>query len=263
MKSAALSLDALQAAVDQLPDSALMSSRRAALEHLRKHGLPTTRDEDWKYTDLSAVVDISNRSFGNTDSTSPSADAQALIATIHDAIAAEWLVIFNGRLDSQSLARFDQDGIRVSRLSDSAEEISFDAPLSDLNLALLQDGIRLHITKDTVAEQPIGILILDEAAEAPAISQSRVEIELEPGSKATIIEFQASIGSADQYGNSVNSLLIGDNAHADYIRIQDRSLAHMHTNRLSVQCERDSQFNYSGFDLPDWRWPAHRQPHTR
>ena len=93
MKSAALSLDALQAAVDHLPDSALMSSRRAALAHLREHGLPTTRDEDWKYTDLSAVVDISNRSLTNVGSRAPSADAEALIASIHAAIDADWLVV--------------------------------------------------------------------------------------------------------------------------------------------------------------------------
>lgn len=249
MKSAALSLDALQAAVDHLPDSALVSSRHAALAHLREHGLPTTRDEDWKYTDLSAVVEISNRSLANVDSGSPSADAVARIATIQDAIEAEWLVIFNGQIDSTSLHNFEQVGVRVSRLSDTAENISFDAPLSDLNLALLRDGLRILIAKDTQLTNPIGILVLDETTETPGMSQSRVEIELEPGSSATIIEYQASLGTADQYGNSVNSLRIGDNASADYVRIQDRGLGHKHTNRLSVHCERDSQFNYSGFDL--------------
>jgi Fe-S cluster assembly protein SufD len=121
--------------------------------------------------------------------------------------------------------------------------------LSDLNLALLQDGLRIHIAKDTVVAKPIGILILDEATAAPGMSQSRVEIEMQPGSVATIFEYQASLGSADQYGNAANSLRIGDNARADYVRIQDRGLGHKHTNRLAVNCERDSQFNYSGFDL--------------
>jgi Fe-S cluster assembly protein SufD len=249
MKSAVLSLDALQAAVEHLPDSALMSSRRAALEHLREHGLPTTRDEDWKYTDLSAVVDIGNRSFASDAAKSPSADVEALIATVQDAIEADWLVIINGQIDSTSLDKFDQDGTHISRLSDSAGDISFDAPLSDLNLALLHDGLRIHIAKGTQSTRPIGILVLDEAVDATGMSQARVEIELESGSSAAFIEYHASIGSVDHYGNSVNSLRIGDNARADYVRIQDRSLDHKHTNRLSVRCERDSQFNYSGFDL--------------
>jgi Fe-S cluster assembly protein SufD len=81
------------------------------------------------------------------------------------------------------------------------------------------------------------------------MSQARVEIELEPGSSASFIEYHASTGATDHYGNSVNSLCIGNNARADYVRIQDRSLGHKHTNRLAVQCGRDSRFNYSGFDL--------------
>jgi len=249
MKSALLSMDALQAAMNRLPDGALMSSRRAALAHLREHGLPTTRDEDWKYTDLAAVVSIGNSSFSKSDTRSQSVDAEALIAAICGAIEADWLVVFNGQIDSQSLDKFSQDGIRVSRLSDSADEISFDAPLSDLNLALLQDGLRIQVAKDMEAAKPIGILVLDEAADTPGMSQSRVEIEMKPGSTATFIEYQASIGAIDHYGNSVNSLHIGDNASANYVRVQDRDLGHKHTNRLSVHCERDSQFNYSGFDL--------------
>ena len=206
MKSAVLSLDALQAAVDHLPDSALMSSRRAALAHLREHGLPTTRDEDWKYTDLSAVVDIGNRSFANGTSKLPSSDAEALVATVQHAIEADWLVIINGQIDSASLDKFDRNGAHVSRLSDSPRDIPFDAPLSDLNLALLQDGLRVHITKGTESTRPIGILVLDETIGAPGMSQARVEIELEPGNSASFIEYHASMGSVDHYGNSVNSL---------------------------------------------------------
>lgn len=249
MKPAALSLEALQAAVEHLPDNALMASRRAALEHLREHGLPTTHDEDWKYTDLAPVVDISNRSLTSTGTRPPSADADSLIATIRDSIDADWLVISGGQIDTQSLDTFNQKGVRVTRLSDSAEDISFDAPLSDFNLALLQDGLRIHIAKDTETAKPIGILVVDEAAEAPGMSHSRIEIELGAGSAAAIIEYHASVGSADHYANTVAHLHVGDNARADYVRVQDRGLGHKHTNRLSVSCARDSRFNYSGFDL--------------
>ena len=249
MKSAPLSLDALQAAVQQLPESALTTSRHAALEHFRKHGLPTIRDEDWKYSDLAPVVDISNRWLADAATSSPSAAAAAAITTIRNSIEADWLVIFGGQVDAKCFDGFDQAGVRVSRLSDSAENISFDAPLSDLNLALLQDGLRIHVPKDMESTTPIGILVVDEAIASPGMSQSRIEVELEAGSTATIIEYHASVGSADQYTNSVVNLRLGANARADYVRIQDRGLAHIHTSRLAVHCERDSVFNHSGFDL--------------
>jgi len=249
MKTVPLTLDALQEAVQQLPENALAAPRRAALEHLREHGLPPIRAEDWKYSDLAPIVEISNRWLADAGTSTPSADTASLIATIRDFIEADWLVIFGGRIDTDSLDSFAQSGVSVSRLSESAENISFDAPLSDLNLALLQDGLRICVSKDTILKTPIGVLILDEANTSPGMSQSRIEVELETGSAATLIEYHASIGTADQYTNSVANLNIGDSARADYVRIQDRSLAHKHTSRLSVRCSRDSVLNHSGFDL--------------
>jgi len=249
MKTTALSLDALQEAVQQLPDNALATSRRAALEHLREHGMPTVRDEDWKYSDLAPLVDISNRWLAAAETSTPSSDAASLIATVRNSIEAAWLVVVDGQIDAETFNGFTQSGVSVSRLSDSAGDISFDAPLSDLNLALLQDGLRIHVAKNTKLETPIGILIVDEASASPRMSQSRIEIELETGSAATIIEYHTSIGSADQYANSVANLKIGDTARAGYVRIQDRSLTHKHTSRLSVQCGRDSVFDHIGFDL--------------
>jgi Fe-S cluster assembly protein SufD len=50
-------LDNVAAALQKLPT--LPAGRRAALEALRSHGLPTTDEEDWKYTDLSALKELS------------------------------------------------------------------------------------------------------------------------------------------------------------------------------------------------------------
>ncbi|MEQ1438243.1 SufD family Fe-S cluster assembly protein [Fontimonas sp. SYSU GA230001] len=46
-------LDNIVTAIEALPD--LSPERRAALAALLRHGLPSTQDEDWKYTDLLAL----------------------------------------------------------------------------------------------------------------------------------------------------------------------------------------------------------------
>ena len=61
MKQQFLSIEGVRDAVRQMPEDALTPVREAALAHLDEHGLPTVRDEDWKYTDLSPAIDISNR----------------------------------------------------------------------------------------------------------------------------------------------------------------------------------------------------------
>ena len=249
MTSAALSFDALQEAVGKLPDDNLAASRRAALEHLRNHGLPTTRHEDWKYTDLSKVIDIGNRSLGHESGHAPSAELDGLIKRISASIAADWLVISDGRIDDKSIGSFDCSGVTVSRLSESDSEVDFTAPLSDLNTALLRDGLRIQVATDTELSRPIGFLVIDDAASAPGMSQVRIEVQLAANSTASFVEYHASMGEADHYANSVVNLGIGDGARTNYVRIQDRDHNHNQTGRLSVSIGRDGEFNHCAFDF--------------
>lgn len=55
-------LNNFAAAIEALPN--LSPGRRAALDALRSHGLPTTDEEDWKYTDLSALDQLAVEEIG-------------------------------------------------------------------------------------------------------------------------------------------------------------------------------------------------------
>ena len=61
MTALALPGKALASAVLELPDNSLADNRKAALARFLDRGFPTTRLEDWKYTDLSSVAEISQR----------------------------------------------------------------------------------------------------------------------------------------------------------------------------------------------------------
>ncbi|MDH3804832.1 MAG: hypothetical protein OEU90_05075, partial [Gammaproteobacteria bacterium] len=167
MKPATLSYDALLASVEKLPDDGLAVTRRAALDHLHKHGLPTTRHEDWKYTDLTKIVDIGNQFLdGQWDQPTSQATGD-LVNSIRDSIEADWLVMSNGIIDQESIAGLGQTGISVTRLSEADGEMEFSTPLSDLNAALLYDGLRIHVAADAALTRPIGILLVDDATTSP------------------------------------------------------------------------------------------------
>jgi len=249
MKSTALSFDALRKAVESMPDDSLAESRRAAFEHLREHGLPTTRNEDWKYTDLSHVIDISNRWLERDVDHAPSTESGSRAEAICNSIDADWLVITNGVIDDRSIAAIDQTGISIARLSESDSKVEFGAPLSDLNAALLHDGLRIHVNANAALTRPVGILVIDDATVAPRMTQVRIEIELASKSTASFVEYHASSGSVDHYANSVSTLRLGDNSRADYVRIQERDRNHNQTSRLNVDVGRDSEFKHCAFDL--------------
>jgi len=245
----AIAIDALRAAVARMPHDRLTPTRRAALEHLDREGTPTIRHEDWKYTDLATVIEISNQWLADGARTVAPPSADATIASITRRFDAHWLIIANGAVDTDSITAAQMAGIHVTPLSESQSIPQFEAPLSDLNIALLRDGLHIRIDAGAAPDKAIGVLVIDSAAVAAATSQTRVEIELAANSKASFIEYHRSTGDADHYANSVFNLVVGDNADANYVRLQDRDPGHSQTGRLTASLARDSRFRHCAFDL--------------
>ena len=195
--------------------------------------LPTTCDEDWKYTDLSRAREISTRwldAGAETSAAVPDAD----IDLITGQIDAAWCVIANGRLLDLP------DGLDAGRINGPARP---DDALVELNSALLVDGLRIRVAGRL--ERPIGLLFIDNAG----VSQGYVEIEFATGSSAEILEYHASEGDQQHYANTIVRLEIGDNASVRHVRIQDRGFGHLQTGRTTVSVGRDAHFASASFDL--------------
>lgn len=249
MKSAHLSMDALGSAVARLPHDRLTPGRNAALAHLRQHGLPTKRDEDWKYTDLTPLVGISNQWLDLGGDVTPQADTSDISDRIQKSIDADWLLIANGQVDANSVAALAQEGITVELLSEHEDSTNFSAPLADLNAALLRDGLRISVDANCSIQRPIGILVVDTAATAASLSQIRADIVVGANSTLDLVEYHSSSGEGEHYANSVINLTLEDNARANCVRIQDRGRTHNQTGRMAVRLGRDSQFRHCAFDF--------------
>ena len=239
---------ALATAVQELPNNALAANRQAALARFLERGFPTTRLEDWKYTDLAAVADISQRwleSGATVPSAAPMSDRAAVIRA---AIDIDWIVISNGTIaDGMDFAA--RDGLSITTFSDLAHTPGFEHPLADLNVALLPDGLHIRVHANTTHDRPLGLLVMDGAETQPGVAQARVLVELEEDSKAQFVEYHASIGKADHYANSVVELSLARGASADYVRIQGREPHHAQTHRTVITLRDSSTVRYSGFDL--------------
>jgi Fe-S cluster assembly protein SufD len=245
MKSATLSIDGLRKAVRGLPDNGLVPVRDVALRRLDAQGLPTTQAEDWKYTDLSAAIDIGNRWLQSGNE--PSAAANADIAEAIAAIDATWLVIANGDVVEDFLADAVMQGVDATRLSESPADVAGDRPLDDLNAALLRDGLRVCVARPL--EKPLGILVFDRAAGGAGLSQTRVQLYIDNNCKAEVIEYHVSNGEDDHYSNSVLSVVAGAGSRLDYVRLQNRASHHVQTTRTCISMGRDSALHMTSFDL--------------
>jgi Fe-S cluster assembly protein SufD len=195
--------------------------------------LPTTRNEDWKYTDLTRARDISTRwldAGAQTSSTSPDASIDAITGRID----AAWCVFANGRLLGLP------DGLDAERIGGPAAP---DDALAELNAALLVDGLRIRVSGQL--EKPVGLLFIDSAG----VSQGYVEIEFAAGAAGEIVEYHAAEGDADHYANTIVTLDVGANATVRHLRIQDRGFGHVQTGSTAVSVGRDARFVSASFDL--------------
>jgi Fe-S cluster assembly protein SufD len=258
MSTTAIDTSLLERAVGKLPTDALMPLRLEALRSFSETGFPTTRHEDWRYTNLAPVVEVSNlwlrdAAVGIVDATVNDA-AMEYASELASRIDAYWIVIANGIVHKDSLTRLAAHALRgfdaVSLAGDDlVQPISGDDPMTRLNTALLRDVLRITIRADNTLDKPVGLLTIDDASSGAALSQTRVIIETERNSRAEIIEYHASAGGHRHFANAVTELDLASGASVNYVRIQNRDTEHFQSGRLMARLHRDSNFRHTAFDL--------------
>ena len=247
----------LEAVVNRLPEDSLTPVRQAALAEFAKTGFPTTRNEDWKYTNLAAVVELSNAYLANASAFVPHAEwtgaAKRVVDEILESIDASWIIVANGIIALETLAKaesLESQGIHISKLSNGRANLAIisDDPMTSFNAALLLDGLQVGIRSGAYDAKPLGFLFFDDAQNG-GLSQTRLIIDVEADANIDIIEAHVSIGSDAQFANTVIQLNIDDRAQVGYVRIQDRADTHMQIGKLITALQRDAVFDYASFDF--------------
>jgi FeS assembly ATPase SufC/FeS assembly protein SufD len=225
MSGTGLQQELLEAAVTALPTDELSAVRRTAVASLAANGFPTTKHEDWKYTNLSAAAALSNTWLQDQKAVSK-AKSGAVDTEILGQIDAYWITIENGIIDPRSLRELDsltKDGVTISRLADGVDEslITLDDPMSAFNAALLQDGLHIKAANGATLDKPVGLLFIDDGS--VAVTQLRT--------------------------NAVTQVVLSDNAELDFVRLQQRDRNDLNVNRFEAKLQRDSVLNYNNFDF--------------
>ena len=202
-----LAMDALRHTVTGMPNDRLTPARLAALAQIDEQGLPTTKHEDWKYTDIGKLVETSNQWLAAGSNGSPVSDD--VIESITTQFDAAWLVIRNGVVDTETIDNLALSHVDVKLLTDTDTNPGYEAPMSDLNLALLRDGLTIHVNAGADKNRTIGMLFIDSAIDEVGVSPTRINIDLDENSSANFIEYHASMGQQNHYANSVVDMTPG------------------------------------------------------
>lgn len=221
--------------------------RIAALDRFLSLGFPTTRDEEWRLTDIAPIAEkIYTLPF-------PSAsDAKHLdLAPLHlpDDFGTE-LVFVNGYcLREASTFNPLPPGACVDSLLEILDSKPTDVishlarvapferrPFIAVNTALFTDGACILIPAHTTIEKPIHLRFIStgEADMRPAMSNPRVLLVLGEASQATIVESYVGPKGSQYFTNVVAEIVLGENAALDRYKVQCESIEAYHTSATHI-----------------------------
>jgi Fe-S cluster assembly protein SufD len=219
----------------------LHALRAQALAGFSEGGFPTLRHEDWKYTDVRAIV---QRRFELAKSLAGT-DADRFAPLIANSVRLVFVDGFfapgfsqigalPGGVQIASLAEMLGRGAAV--LEPWLGRITPDPAqgFAALNSALLQDGAFLHVARGVAVERPIELLFL-AGTQAESAGMPRNLFVLEAGAEATVIERHIVRSGCACLTSSVTEIAIDVGAGLEHYRIEDESDAAFHVGATFVR----------------------------
>jgi Fe-S cluster assembly protein SufD len=111
------------------------------------------------------------------------------------------------------------------------------------NDVFAEDGAFIHLTHNTIVDEPIHLVFFSDTDGVPVMSSPRSVIVADAGSRATIIETYAGINNDVYFTNAVTEVVLADSAQIDHYKIQNEPVTAFHLALLDVRQARNSRFS--------------------
>lgn len=201
--------------------------REAAAERLRDRGLPTTRQEDWKFTSLRPLEKFLQS--GGREGRMPDVPAPLVDGALQ-------IVVRNGRAEAPE---GDVNGITVDASPELAEEPR-DSAVQDIVTALAKGVVVIEIPRGKTLSRPIEVVFLSDGAAGPAGHHSGLRVVLGENAEATLVE--RHLGDGDYLAGYGAAVRLGANARLRHIKLQDESRGAFHLADTSAELARGAHY---------------------
>jgi len=228
-----------------LADGAVTARREAAFRHFEAQGLPHRRVEEWKYTDLRALMRDVKPLAG-----APDADAKARAksaGSIFAVVDARRIVLVDGVLvpELSDLATLEP-GLRIYSLAEAlgrgspefTRRLATAAPAAgdvayELNTAFMGDGAIVEVEAGVDVARPLHLVFVYGAHRATAVF-SRSLVIVGAGAGLTLLESHEGPDGVDYQINTALDLVVGDRARLNRVKVNTEGDAALHLATLSA-----------------------------
>jgi Fe-S cluster assembly protein SufD len=218
---------------------AVVALREEAFKRFDAKGLPHRRVEEWKYTDLRALMRDALPLAAPPDAAgkAKAKDAGKVFASLD----CRRLVFVDGAFVPELSDLSAEPGLTIGSMADALAKgdalvaahvgkvFETDDAAVALNTALMGDGAVIHVAARTVLKRPVHLVFA--SGETPSSSFIRSLIVVEKGAQAIIAESHES--NASQV-NCTLELVIADEAQVDYFKATQTRGLHVASLLLTV-----------------------------
>jgi Fe-S cluster assembly protein SufD len=221
--------------------------RRDALDRFVAAGLPTTREEEWKYTNVGALA---RQPYTVTGTDAPMPDVA--VETFTFGLDAHRVVFVDGRF-APALSRIGAlpVGCVVASLADvlARDDGELEAVLganaqhtifSALNAAFMADGLYVRLPRNAVLDVPVHALFVTTRDDV--VTQARNVVIAEPGAQALVIEHHVAGGATRYFTNAVTQLLAQPNSALTHVKLQQEGVRAYHVAGVHATQAAASRF---------------------
>ena len=229
--------------------------RIQAIDHVNTQKLPTKRDEEWRFTDISSLTRLPYQP------SQPEHNLQAQdIEHLYLSEAKNRLVFVDGHYSARLSTIIDPTALVIGNLpaflsthtslleSHLGQYAKFNSNIfAALNTAFLRDGALIVVPKNTAIADPIHLLFI--ATQNEVTSYPRCLLIGEMGSNITLVEDYVALQQATYITNSVTEISLAADAHAKHIRIQRESTQAFHLANCAVSLAHASNYQSVSISL--------------
>lgn len=248
---------ALKAALPGREVDWLKKIRADGFAHFSQHGFPSPREEEWRYTNVSAIekklfspsltvtLNTVNQDCLNAyqlQDTWSVVLVDGHFSPEYSLLAGlpETVVIMSMAQAITSHADLVQRHLGVAVQADEHSFVAF-------NNAWFTDGVLIHVPAQQVLSKPIQILHI--VTQADVLATTRNVVIVDKSAEATLIETFVAADSLAYLSAAVTEVFVGQNAQLTAYKLQAESDKAYHFCGTYVKQARDAQFTQHNFEF--------------
>jgi Fe-S cluster assembly protein SufD len=227
-------------------------ARIAAIDNFGKLGFPTTRHEEWKYSNVKKIVG-EDYNF-HPKSTITKADLAPL--NLPDA-EGNLLYFVNGVFHPELSNIVEAGKVEVMTIQEARGAIpdflnkyygeitnNDTEAFTAMNTALANDGVVIHVPANTTLEQPIILRMISDVRVENVGCIIRNLIVVDKNAEVKIAEAYRTLGGKKAFVNTVSEIYVDQDARVDYYKVQSESNESSHIGTTQVY-QKDKSYFYS------------------